>query len=476
MHNHTNIELPKQLSKTKNVEPSSFYQNLKFTPNNGSSITLGNSTQTSIIELTPQSIINFSKLKLQFTRSALSAAAGASNYYFLNNSFCSFINRLQIFDSKNLILLDLNNCEIVSKALQFNKEAADRTETNCFNFWGYRGSYDTVIATSHASPYYYPLILVSGSTYKAVPVNCIDEPSTIEVSYTGGAVGANGNLLARNYNFNLSDLAYDSILSLDRNIYSANSIFIKITWNPMNKITGGIAADFGIVAPASTTNLSGVSFTLSNIQLNMYSEGNPVLANIIKSNPLDECIIYPEPQLNVLSFSGTTQQSSMRIISNALPGEARLYKMYYWLAVADSGLYINNTSNLVSTYPLVCGAIATSWRLYLNNNLTLDINISASQEDLELVQNQYRTNSFKSNSCYYENGGVSYVFCSEKANSSEYSQMVLKGVDFNQNGEIILQNYFTINGSQTLTHYAMFVVLRTLYIQNGVFSWYPSVR
>lgn len=134
MHNHTNIELPKQLSKTKNVEPSSFYQNLKFTPNNGSSITLGNSTQTSIIELTPQSIINFSKLKLQFTRSALSAAAGASNYYFLNNSFCSFINRLQIFDSKNLILLDLNNCEIVSKALQFNKEAADRTETNCFNF------------------------------------------------------------------------------------------------------------------------------------------------------------------------------------------------------------------------------------------------------------------------------------------------------------------------------------------------------
>lgn len=244
----------------------------------------------------------------------------------------------------------------------------------------------------------------------------------------------------------------------------------------MNKITGGIAADFGIVAPASTTNLSGVSFTLSNIQLNMYSEGNPVLANIIKSNPLDECIIYPEPQLNVLSFSGTTQQSSMRIISNALPGEARLYKMYYWLAVADSGLYINNTSNLVSTYPLVCGAIATSWRLYLNNNLTLDINISASQEDLELVQNQYRTNSFKSNSCYYENGGVSYVFCSEKANSSEYSQMVLKGVDFNQNGEIILQNYFTINGSQTLTHYAMFVVLRTLYIQNGVFSWYPSVR
>ena len=474
--NHTRIELPKQLSKEKNVEPCSFYQNLRFTPNNGSSIVLGNSTQTSIIELTPQSIINFSKLKLQFTRSAVVAApagtiptnCAGSNYYLLNNAFCSFINRIQIFDSKNLILLDMNNCEIVSKSLAFNKTFGNRTEVNCFNFSGIRSTLDPIPSSNPGwNPYYFPI---------NQPVTTIDEPSNVEYS------NAASNLSAKNYNLNLSDLVYDSILSLDRNIYSANSIFIKITWNPISKVSFGTIAWAGTSGSGAFAGPGGVpvTFALSNIQINMYSEANPILANIIKMNPQEETIIYAEPQLNVLTFGGSTQQSSMRIISNALPGEARLYKMYYWLAKGDATYKINNTSNLLTSttngVQMVCGAIAQSWRLYVNNNLILDLNISVNQDDLELVKNQYATNSFKSAGCYYENGAVSYVFGSNYSSKDEYSQMTLKGVDFNQNGEIILQNLFSINGAQDLTHYAMFVVLRCLYIQNGMFSWYPSVR
>lgn len=452
-----------QLNNKTGEYGSSYYKMLKISPQSGNNPILSTSIQTWTFEIPASNIVNFSRLRLGFTRGVISTTANPpvavvspnDYFYLLPSNYMQYINRIELFTSNNIRLVDLNYAEIYNKlAGPTMLDYKHRNELDGFLFPSSRSTLTITPATGD------------------VPLdNAISCLNMDDISYNiRGAVA--GNVLLQNINFLLADAYPDTIFNVNKDLYIWKVVYLRIWWNPISKLGGNAKANIAD-APLALIGTGNVAVTIpiTNLTLWVYTQANPDISMIVKNMSSQQIeVIIPEVQSNSISLSGTLQSSSVKIISNSL--RAKLYKTYCGLFRADTLSAQNSCMNYLAEN-LAGGAIWTNGRLYLNSDLILDLN-STTGEDYGHVISQFKNNSFPTRNTFYNISPFANIFDSQLSTDDEVYNNDLKGVSFNSGNEILLNHQFNcVAGSYT--HYIFGIVLKSIYMLNGDFSYIPFV-
>ena len=463
----TELVLQNQMDQKKYQTPSSYYKNFKLTPQGTNITNIGTSTQQLLFEFAADNVVNLSRCSLNFNRLLASASSAASTRYIIPTNYFPYIQRIELYTSNNIRLVDVQNCDI------YNKNSAPVN----FNFLSNTSQNGLLFPSSRVDN---TLSVIAGDAYlnSVIKSSVLMGSNNLDYSDLAGNFTANvGFGTRRKINVRLGDILPDSIFNVDQDIYFGKTLYCRITLNPIDKIMVQVASDL-----STYTALGSVSLNVSNFQINMYVQANPMISQLIKeNNNKGQTLIIPEIYSNSYQLVGSGLKSSiLKVLSNA--PKCKLYKMYSCLINSNAAnkFNINNTSNYDANNDGTLGKYNYIY-LYLNSNNILSLD-TTTDDDLNNCLLQYGSHSFTDYISWRDCGVFPYVFDSQKIEKGEmqYDGNTLKGIDFPNSNEISLQISYNcistndnISNNANYTNHVFAVVLKEVYLKNGDLSLVP---
>lgn len=505
------IGLQKNLeSEPMKYYPMSFYKNVVISPTGLSSLTFSKDTNNTqmTFQIPAGNIYNFFRSYLSFNMSDIISGAANQNCNLFNDHI-PFFSKLELFTSNNnTYLINVSNLNVVNKmlsSLELNyRERNKSLDSHMYkSYRGFAQNIDSAAAfITPAGPLDKKYSIESDtSLYTVCPnnagvysesdldkVGCIDSHSY----YLNGVTAAINTISIKGstYNIQLRDLLPNSsFLSIDKDIYSANTIFVRLTFTPVNYWGFGkntAVADkndnLGNTATYITMNtfLGANTITLSNIKLNMFNQANPVLCQMIqeKSNQQEELFISMI-QTQQMDRTGSSQGVSFKVVS--INPKSRILKSYHSCfapnALTDLNLIrINDNANPGTEANALLAPIYKykSCTLKLDGNIYLVFDINNNDFYRYICQN-WDDHSYTSLFDYCANPVIAFNYDSKKSKIDKYSPYEERGLEL-RNSEIMIQHDISgVTSTVTLTHYDVVNVLTPIYMKGGIISLNPFV-
>lgn len=463
----------------KDVNLPSHLKSYRISPTSGNPAKFLNTSQTTVFEIGGDSCWNPSRLSLNFTRGSIPKL---DNYYSaVPNFYCPYIERLELKSQDGTILVDVNNINAYSRlsSLLLNN-FKENTQLNGMVY----PTNSIVIDTAPTN-----LQGVDGYLENRSNLATLDNGTDLGVSagtivrasqYDWGVLGAGNNvgiIAAKNINISLQDLLPDSIFGCNKWIYTASNLYLRIQWAPYSSWLYRISGSNGAVFTSMSNAAADIDFL--NLNLNMYVEANPLIAQTIKERyNTQQVLICPEIQSNNIVISNSAGYRSIMVkVLNS--GDARLYKFYAGLASgnADNFYFTNNTSNYGNKkYDNV--------ELYLNTLQLLNLSTTNNQ-DIEHTLQFYKNHSFSDLNSFKVISPFSHVFDCSPIEDKLYDGQTLRGIGFNNpQGEHSLQLRYNIvapaanqpmnpNNQTTLNAFVFCVLLKPIYFFRGRIQLIP---
>ena len=463
--------LQNQMDQKKFQTPSSFYKNFKITSQGTNITSIGQSTQQLLFEIPADNVVNLSRCSLSFNRLLVSAVSAANRLYIIPTNFFPWIQRLECYTSSNIRLCDVQNVDIYNKiAGPCNFNFLQNTTQNGIFFPSTR--IDKTLSIDNGDAYY----ASETNSLNLIGYNNLDYGAT-----AGNFTDNIGFGSRRKINLRLGDLLPDSIFNVDQDVYFGKTIYIRITINSIDKILMECGSSFG---ENTFNSVSSKTLNVSNFTLNVFVQGNPLIASLVKENNMKgQTLIIPEIYSNSYQMIGSgTKSSILKVLSNA--PKCKLYKMYSCLISSNKTGYltINNSSN----YDASAGKDGSRGKynycyLYLNSNNLLNLDITQ-DDDLNLMIQQYGSHSFTDYISWRDVGVLPFVFDSERIEKNEiqYDGNTLKGIEFPPSNEHSIQVQYNtisyndnISNSANYTNHIYAVVVKEIYLKAGDVSLVP---
>lgn len=452
------IELQNELDTKNIVYPSSYYKNYMINPIGPSPSVLNDTSNPQITyELPADSIINFSKLQFSFSRAA-TALTHAAGYAAIPSNYNCFINRIEVYTGAgNLKLLDLNNADIYSKASAHLMNDYLKNAPSAGILFPYSGTTDLLPNSAIAKD--------TTNTYK-----------NWELSVDAAQ---NSAMAAKNYNFRLGDCYPDTIMNLNKSIYIAKSVFIRLTFNNTKRIITAFTTGGGYDI---TRALSVNGMPVSNFALKVYTENDPLIIEQVK-NQSRQGVSYVMPDIvsNVYTLNGNGTKGIQFKISNLTGNtDSRLYKAYSLLnLISGTNASIPPAILPTSNYSVDGTGNKYSYlSLFVNSQNILNLDINA-YDDVQHMISQHSNHSLTDDKTLKDNGVICNIFDTRPCKNS-YDDDELKGLLFSNSGDITLNWQYTIlpasdnivSGGANFVYenHQYAVVLRKLFARNGELS------
>ena len=467
--------LQSQMDQKKFTMPSSFYKQMSLTPQGTNITTIGASTQQLLFEIGADQVINLSKTVISFNRGKVynsdntTASTPTSGYFNIPTNYCPFFKRIELYTSNNIRLVDIQDVDLLNKiASPCNLNFLENTSMNGLLFPSYRknGNADLVNGDFYIN---------SGINGNAIIGYCNNDGTLNGANYANDSpFGSNRKICIR-----LGDILVDSILNCDQDLYFGKVLYLRIQLNDINKIL----LDHNLNA-TNFTSVNNKLLRVSNFKLNVYSQANPLIAQLIKENNNKGQTVYiPQVYSNSYQLIGSGNKSSiLKVLSDAV--NCRLYKVYSCLVNSNKGTNLNilNTSNIDKSTDVDGTQGKYNYiNFYLNNNMLLNLDITQN-DDLNLILNQYGSHSFTDFVSFKDCGVFSYVFDSQKIEKGElqYNGNIIKGIQFPTSNEHSLQIQYNtlavddnISNNANYTNYIFAVVMKEIYLKSGDVSLVP---
>jgi len=488
------LEFQPQLNNVVKMKTPASYRNYKIAPISSSLTQIGFNQSQLTFELAANTVINWSKLLFSFKFST-SNCAQADNSCYINSSFMSWINRIEIYTggSANFKLLDLNNAHIYSKcASPLNTNYLDNPVSNGVVTPSTRTvTYDYITTPGTIKSYlfgYDPLI----NSYERTGTNnkLISPTGTSIIAYKNNITGFNYELGTidgqeiplQSYNIRLGEAYPDTILNLDSYMLLNHAVFIRFTFNPINQIVGRMnSSTYNSVALENNALIN-----VSNFTLNMYVEDSAMIQNLIQQqNNNGVELVLPQVYNNIYNLSGQGIRGALFKIQNMTgQADARLYKLYSILVGTGTGSsgFILPTSNYVSKFnPDVNSNGKYNYvSLYLNSRNLLNLDISL-RDHVNHIQNLYNRSSWTDDNTIDDNGAISHIFDCDSSNDFTYKDNCLKGLSFEGSNDFTVNWQYTLVGSKNnrvecsgvYENHQFCVLLSKIYLKNGQISNVP---
>lgn len=440
------VELQNEIETNNVVKPVSYYKNYAVNPIGSVPTNLTANTNPQVtFELPADSLINFSRLIFSFARASTPVVHVANSYAAINSSYFSFLNRIQIYSgSNNLSLLDLTNCDVYSKA-------------SCHLM-------NEFIKNTSSNGLLYPKKALDFLPNSGITKNAIISYQNYEL---GSAKTADAALDAATYNVRLGDAYPDSIFNLNKTIYIAKSVFIRMTFNNTSKIVCAIS-DAGL--PIAIT--ADVTMPVSNFALKTYTENDPLIIEQVKrQSQAGTSYVMPDIVSNQISVSGAGTKGLQSKFTNMTGNaDSRLYKCYSILNATGTG--VANTLLPTSNYS---NGKYSYLSLFVNSQNILNLDVAAN-DDIHHMILQHANHSLTDDSTIKDNGVICNVFDTSLADK-EYNVDELKGLSFGT-GDITINWQYTIaasgnnpvSGSAQYDNYQFGIILRKLFARDGMLS------
>ena len=233
------IILQKQLTNNNETYPTSYYKMMKIGAQSNSNPTISSSTSQTTFEIPGGNVINLSRLRISFLRGAVSA--GVNTYFqYLYTSFMALIQRIELYSSSNIRLVDVNYVDAYNKvASPCVLNVKHRTKIDGFLYPAINRFLKTPVLFELTSPTvgddacgnFNPFVpSLSNTAVNPTPIQSIEEPDYIICSVSN----ANATpLVAETSSFNmlLKDILPDSIFALDQDLFIQKVLYLRITWN-----------------------------------------------------------------------------------------------------------------------------------------------------------------------------------------------------------------------------------------------------
>lgn len=362
-------------------------------------------------------------------------------------NYCNYWTRLEAFTSQNQFLCDaqqLNFYSILSAPLTLNHKK--RTEVQGFMHQSNRTTIPSGDGTN--------TLAITGDPFVSLqlPAKSYDEYCNFQTT-TGKAI--NTATIAKNFCIRLGDLCPDSIFNVSKKLYLSSPIWIRLTWNVKNNLVFGSDVNM-----ANNVVYAGGDIAITNLRLITSIEADPLIVAIMqqRSAQLEELVI-PELRTTTVTGAGTNQSTSIRVIPDA---ECKLWRMYYGLQTADAVGILNNFSNDNAKVVQVTTNVNSKYLKTIQTTLN---------EDFEDVLEYFDNHSLKSINSYKNFSTFINVFDTEKYKGEPIKQE-LRGLEFKNGGEIVI-NMQCNTANNAYTHWAFVVVLKKLYMKNGIISKIP---
>lgn len=452
------VELQNEIETNNVVKPVSYYKNYAVNPIGSVPANLTTNTNPQItFELPADSLINFSRLIFSFARGPAAVVHANTTIAAIPCNYFPFISRIEVYTgSGNLKLLDLNNSDVYSKcSAHLMNEFSKNTPSNGLLFPRNLTGANLLVGSD---------FLATSAQIK----NGIFSYQNYELS----ANTADAAIPAKNYNVRLGDAYPDTIFNLNKTIYIAKSVFIRMTFNNTNKIIGCITSTVSGVPITSTPG----SIPVSNFALKTYTENDPLIIDQVKrQSQSGASYVMPDIVSNQISVSGAgikgLQSKFTNMTGNA---DSRLYKCYSIL---------NNTGGALASFiPLPTSNYSDGkysyLSLFVNSQNVLNLDVTA-DDDIHHMILQHANHSLTDDDTIKDNGVICNVFDTSPA-KKEYDVDELKGLSFGT-GDITINWQYTIPAGSAdsiisglvapvYDNYQFGVVLRKLYAKDGQLS------
>jgi len=467
----TQEELQTKLQSTIN----SHLKNYRISPTSGNPSTFTTSSQTTVFEIPGDNVFLPSRMSLNFVRGEI--AALQDYYNCVANFYVPYIERIELKSSNGTILVDINNLNVLSRlsSLLLNNYR-ENTQVSGMVYPG-----ETIVLNANATnlqgtdPYLEnrsSSIAVANGSDKGLNLGTLSRAAQYDWSSVSAA------LPAKNINISLSDLIPDSFFGINKEIYTASNLYLRIQWAPYTSWLYRPRETFINMSNAAPT----AAIKFENLNLNMYVEANPQIAQIIKERyNTQQVLICPEIQSNNIVISNSAGQRSI-IVKVLNSGDARLYKFYAGLASGNATdfYFNNNTSNYANNkYDNV--------ELYLNTLQLLNLSTTNNQ-DIEHILQFYKNHSFSDLNSFKVVSPFTHVFDCSQIDNKLYDGLTLRGIPFdNPQGEHSLQLRYNIvapplaplinpmnpNNQTTFNAFVFVCLMKPIYIKGGTIQLIP---
>lgn len=463
-----NIELQENLKSQLVVKPSWFYKKISVPPVSPLT-TIWTGTGQCVFYI-PWGVLNFWLIELQM--SIWIAAALNNNQNSLHCDYFPFLYRVElIWTQNNISLVDIIEVDKYWKIIgPLYNNFSQRSSWDGFMFKSSR----TAINNNNNTTGDAPNAGLATVALNAIINNQGGQAAGAQMTNDFPAVyiyGANNAVLTANFNINLKDLLPDSLFSLNKDIPSENLI-LRLTFRDRSYIYCHMLTA-GYTMVAQQAGAAG-DITLTNLNLNVYSQSNPDLINVINwKNQNGEEIIIPNVQCYSQSYGANVVNHSSSIRPVCAFNNAHLYKTYWSVFlwdVANAGAALLQCNN--SNHNNALWLNASYW---LNNEILKQLNC-ALYDDYRDIKRQFKDGDILDVSLTRAWGALLQTFDSDKIKEwEEYNKNELKGIPYNYlNRDITIQTNFTLqNLANAATDYTYIVSLVSLYCKNGKFWTIP---
>lgn len=399
---------------------------------------------TSVFEISPDAVINFSKSYLSFTATPTACAAGVFNK--MRVLGCPYIRSIQLVTREGLFLCDIQDANrYLVATLPYNTSLNDflqsDTPTNAYGVAG--GISPTLVESAGSSLHVPPLVWVDSSRTTATPLGGIQH------MLAGGAAAATPVI---NWCLNLS-VFKDSILGMDLNQwFSGQSVFLNITWDAFGSagFRGTDLADDG-GAGANLATLAG-NVTLTNVFLYTSLEAN---SEAILEARTPRSYNIPFVYTNKLSVVGANHVVNVRY---SRAHGSRLQKLY-WVPYASV-----LTTSAAFDHTNIAGAKVTFFSTSLNNQRLQQFDLGTIQAqgfaDYTYIRDLIKNTPIAMMPAFYQN----WLWI-EDFTGRDIEGFHLDGFDLSKSE--VLYTIVSQNAGVDLNHHVFAVTLRTISTEGG---------
>jgi hypothetical protein len=443
--------------------------------------TAGNSE--SVFEL-PVNAMNLSKSVLNFT--ATPQASGGGNYNYAYMDCASPIRQIQLYTRGGTYLCDVNHANTYTKVVWKPEtkvgEFLDMPNHDAGSGWGnylQKCNANNQLFFSQTAAEFKSAIIDTNASLADLATDLTalikrpdtsarrhddvaladgtGEPSSVDVSFKEAKYFAGGgnNTATPVLNIKLPlGMIYNTILSLNKDLYFGEVLYLRIVWAPSTKIF--YFGDDALSPGGGTLGAAAVNCEITNLQLYLAIEQNQQIKNQLMSQVMGagHRVLIPYVHTNLNSSLGAVAQQNVTVRYNRGHGQ-RLMKVYHSC--------FNNTENQNTAYDNDNRADAKVLSFYttLNNMRQQEFDIDTSgEEDYMILKDKLKDTAIMNADVYHYN----WFWCDDYSGGAKNDDMVVAGLslDDEQKWEIV-----STTAGNALRHYTFAVCQREVMLQQN---------
>ena len=413
------------------------YQLSKITPQSESNIISANGGEEAIFEIPGSKVVNFGRSILSFELTPGKGGTSIKNW--IHSDGFPFIRQLQLYNREGLFLCDIQNCNVYMKMV--SRQSNKISDVQTYDVPANGSGYYTGIYCNNTT--------VSGTGSSARPSSVNNTPFTnyLEPGYCiGGGTDDTADPVI-NVQIPLSRFV-DSVLSLDKDQYFSEAVYVRIVWNAGTGIgwTNASATD----PDAATLAAIATNMSITNLTLYTAIEQNPVIVQALVEKFRSGNLSYNIPFVHMNTVSGLSASGTNNVsVRYSRPHGSRLKKIL-WSGFHGANNELYNNNNLAAIK-------FDDYYTMINNVRTTQYNMVQGKGDEWLTQKERLRNSciLSSNEFYYNFVHVD-DFSGEL--STEHNENIESGLLLDQKVKWDVQ----LTAKVALKHYVFGITSRTL--------------